>query len=194
MHVCVFCGSGIGAEPAYEEAARSLGRALARGGHGLVYGGAGRGLMGVVADAVLESGATAVGVLPERLFEREVAHPRLTELVVVRSMHERKAEMAARADAFVVLPGGLGTLDETFEILTWAQLGIHGKPVGMLNVRGYFDALLAFLDHAVGQGFVRTGDRELLRVAEDAEALLEGLAHRARRPEVPSTGSEPPRA
>ena len=176
MDVCVFCGSSSGAESSYVEAAQTVGRTLAEAGHGVVYGGAGRGLMGVVADAALEAGARVVGVLPEQLFLREVAHPGLTELVVVRSMHERKAEMAERADAFLALPGGLGTLDETFEILTWAQLGIHGKPVGLLNVQGYFDGLLAFLDHAVAQRFVRPRDRGLLLVETEVEALLEAFA------------------
>ena len=176
MDVCVFCGSREGRAAVYREAARSVGRTLGARGHGLVYGGAGRGLMGVVADAALDAGARVVGVLPEQLFQREVAHPGLDELVVVRSMHERKAEMASRSQAFLVLPGGLGTLEETFEIVTWAQLGIHGKPVGLLDVAGYFRPLLAFLDHAVEEGFLDPDHRRLLLVAEEVDELLDAFA------------------
>lgn len=182
MDICVFCGSNEGRDPVYAEAARAVGTTLGRDGHALVYGGAGRGLMGLVADAALKAGARCVGVLPEQLFKKELAHPGLTELVVVRSMHERKAEMARRADAFLVLPGGLGTLDETFEILTWAQLGIHGKPVGLLEVEGYFRPLLAFLDHAVAQGFVAPEHRELILVADHVGALVEAFRSWEPRP------------
>ena len=174
--LCVFCGSSVGGRPGYREAARALGGAVAERGWSLVYGGAGLGLMGTVADAALEAGGSVVGVLPERLFRRERAHPGLSELVVVSSMHERKAEMARRADAFVALPGGIGTLEELFEILTWSQLGIHGKPVALFNTEGYFDALLGFLDHQVAEGFLRPGDRRRLQVAEDVEELLELVA------------------
>ncbi len=175
MNVCVFCGSSEGARPEYARAAAELGRAVARGGHRLVYGGARAGLMGVLADAALDAGGDVTGVLPQPLFGRELAHPGLAELVVVRSMHERKATMVDRSDAFVVLPGGIGTLDETFEVLSWAQLGIHSKPVGLLDVEGYFEALLAFLDHTVAEGFVGGSHRELLRVERDVETLLAGL-------------------
>jgi uncharacterized protein (TIGR00730 family) len=161
--VCVFCGSSSGGDPAYGQAAAKLGSAVAERGWALVYGGAGLGLMGTVADAALEAGGRVVGVLPERLFRRERAHPGLSE---------RKAAMARRADAFVALPGGMGTLEELFEILTWSQLGIHGKPVALLNVEGYFDALLAFLDHQVAEGFLRAPDRGRLQVAEGVEELL----------------------
>lgn len=175
MNVCVFCGSGGGVRDGYARAASELGRALGDGGHRLVYGGARSGLMGAVADAALAGGAEVTGVLPQPLFGRELAHPGLTELVVVRSMHERKAVMVERSDAFAILPGGLGTLDETFEVLSWAQLGIHAKPVGLLDVEGYFRPLLDFLDHTVEEGFLRPAHRRLLRVARDVEALLAEL-------------------
>ena len=178
--LCVYCGSGPGARPAYAEAARAFGAHLAAEGIGLVTGGGKVGLMGVVADAVLDAGGEAVGVIPQALLDREVGHEGLTELVVVETMHERKAIMAARADAVVALPGGLGTLEEITEMLTWAQLGIHAKPCGLLNVAGYYDALVAFLDHAVEERFVRAAHRSLLTVTDRPDALLAGLrAHTA---------------
>ena len=170
--VCVYCGSNPGADPLYLDAARGLGRALAEAGLGLVYGGARVGLMGAVADAALAVGGEVVGVLPASLRARELAHDGLTELVIVDSMHERKAIMAERADAFVALPGGLGTLEELFEVLTWAQLGIHAKPCGVLDVAGYWTPLLRFLDRSVEQGFVTQLSRDLLMVAEDPQTLL----------------------
>lgn len=175
MNVCVYCGSSPGARAEYEDAASALGWALARRERGLVYGGASVGLMGTVADAVLSGGARAVGVLPRPLVEKELAHPGLTELVTVASMQERKAEMVRRSDGFVVLPGGFGTLDETFEALTWAQLGIHGKPVAFLNVAGYFDSLLAWMDRAVEDRLLRTQHRDMIIVSDDVSEVLDGL-------------------
>ena len=175
MRVCVFCGSSPGRDPAYLEAARGLGETLARRGVGLVYGGASVGLMGAVADAVLGGGGTAVGVIPQALVDREIAHAGLTELHVVGSMHERKALMAELADAFVALPGGLGTLEELFEVTTWAMLGLHRKPCALLDVNGYFAGLRAFLELATREGFVREEHRALLLVASEPEELLDRL-------------------
>jgi uncharacterized protein (TIGR00730 family) len=173
--VCVFCGSAAGARAGYAEAARSLAAELARRGIGVVYGGGSVGLMGVVADAALAAGLEVVGVIPRALASRELAHAGLTELRVVESMHERKAQMAALADAFVALPGGVGTLEETFEVLSWAQLGIHTKPIGVLDVDGYWDALQRFLAHTVREGFVRAEYLELIQFASTPAALLDGL-------------------
>jgi uncharacterized protein (TIGR00730 family) len=174
--VCVFCGSSPGALPAYAEAAVEFGRAIASSGVGLVYGGGSVGIMGVIADAVLQAGGEVIGVIPRALWEREVGHTALTELRVVGSMHERKAQMADLADAFVALPGGVGTLEEFFEIWTWALLGLHPKPCGLLNVADYYTPLLAFLDHAVEQGFVREAHRAMVLVDDDPRALLGRLA------------------
>ncbi|MBL8863271.1 MAG: TIGR00730 family Rossman fold protein [Planctomycetes bacterium] len=173
--VCVFCGSAPGARPAYAAAARAFGALLARRGIDLVWGGGNVGLMGAVADAALAAGGRALGVIPEALAERELAHVGATELHVVRTMHERKALMADLSDAFAALPGGLGTLDETFEILTWAQLGLHAKPVGLLDVEGYWGPLLGFLDDALDEGFVRPADRARILVEHDPARLLEEL-------------------
>jgi uncharacterized protein (TIGR00730 family) len=181
--VAVFTGSNPGSRPEYLEAARALGDTLARRGLTLVYGGARVGLMGALADAALAAGGPVTGVMPEALVAKEVAHAGLSELHVVRSMHERKALMADLADAFVAMPGGWGTLDELFEILTWAQLGLHRKPCAVLNVRGYFDPLLAFLDHSVREGFVRDEHRAMLLVAASAAELLDRLGE-ARPPVV----------
>ena len=170
--LCVFCASADGADPVYAEAARELGARIAAEGMGLVYGGATVGLMGMVADAALAAGAEVVGVIPEVLMDREIAHSRVTHFHVVKTMHERKAMMYDHADAFVALPGGYGTLDEFIEIVTWAQLKIHQKPCILVNIRGYYDGLLAFLDHAVTQGFLKPENRRLILVAEDvADAL-----------------------
>jgi len=174
--ICVFAGSSAGARPEYVAAASELGRVLATRGIGLVYGGARVGLMGAVADAVLAGGGSVIGVIPRALVEKEVAHDGLTELRVVGSMHERKALMAELSDGFVALPGGWGTLEEMFEILTWAQLGLHRKPCGLLNVQGYFDQLLSFLDHTVEQGFVRREYGSLLSVSDAPAPLLDALA------------------
>jgi uncharacterized protein (TIGR00730 family) len=174
--VCVFCGSNLGKRPVYAEAARRLGAAVATRGLELVFGGGHIGLMGVAADAALAAGGRVVGVIPRALVDRELAHTGLTELHAVESMHQRKALMADRSDAFLALAGGYGTCEETFEVLTWAQLHIHEKPVGLLNTAGFFDGLLAWLDHAVAEGFLRASHRDLLLVADEPEELLDRLA------------------
>lgn len=174
--VCVYCGSNVGERPVFRETAQALGALLASRGLGLVYGGGNVGLMGVLADAVLAAGGEVIGIIPGGLFSREVGHPGLTDLRVVATMHERKALMADLADGFIALPGGLGTLDELFEILTWGQLGIHAKPCGLLNVAGYFDPLIALLDHMVGEKFVHPQHRALALVDDDAARLLDRFA------------------
>jgi uncharacterized protein (TIGR00730 family) len=174
--VCVFSGSSAGGDLAYRAAATDLGHQLADRGIELVYGGASVGLMGAVADAALEGGGHVIGVIPQSLVDREIAHPELGDLRVVDSMHERKALMAQLADAFVALPGGVGTLEELFEVYTWNQLGLHAKPLGLFNVRGYFDGLVRFLDHAVEERFVTPAHRAMLLVDEDLGGLLDGLA------------------
>lgn len=174
--VAVFCGSASGARPAYVDAARALGTELARRGMTTVYGGASIGLMGAVADAALAAGGRVIGVIPQQLVDREIAHPGLTELVVVQTMHERKAEMSKRADAFIALPGGFGTMDELFEALTWSQLRIHAKPSGLLDVDGYWEPLVSWVDHASREGFVREPHRALLVHARAPGALLDELA------------------
>ncbi|NUR06262.1 MAG: TIGR00730 family Rossman fold protein [Nocardioidaceae bacterium] len=174
--VCVFSGSNRGARPSYAAAAAALGRSIAGRGLRLVYGGASVGLMGEVADAALAAGGEVVGVIPQHLYDREVAHVGLTELRVTTSMHERKAAMADLSDGFVALPGGLGTLEELAEILTWSQLGLQRKPCGLLDVEGFFDPLLAFLDHTVTERFVRPEHRALVLAAAAPEDLLDRLA------------------
>jgi hypothetical protein len=174
--VAVFSGSSPGAQPAYRAVARSLGQALARAGLGLVYGGAKVGLMGALADAAIEAGGETIGVIPKALVDKELAHPGLTELRVVASMHERKQQMAELSDAFVALPGGMGTLEEIAEVLTWAQLGIHVKPCGLLNVEGYYDRLTGFFDHAVAERFITPEHRSMLVVAATPEELLRAFA------------------
>jgi len=176
QHLCVFCGSSPGANSQYAELARHLGALLARRGVGLVYGGGNVGLMGVLADAVLKDGGHVIGVIPQALVDLEVAHTGLPDLRVVASMHERKALMADLADGFIALPGGIGTLEEFCEILTWAQLGLHQKPCGLINVAGYFDHLMAFLDHAVSERFLRPEHRAMVLVEADAETLLDRFA------------------
>jgi len=173
--ICVFCGSSPGGRPAYRDAADALGRALAVQGRTLVYGGGNVGLMGVVADGALAGAGRVIGVIPRHLVAHEVGHNGLAELRVVESMHERKQLMADLAEAFVLLPGGLGSLEEFFEVWTWGQLGLHRKPYGLLNVDGYFDPLLAFLDHAVAERFVRQEHRDLVQVDDDVERLLDRL-------------------
>jgi uncharacterized protein (TIGR00730 family) len=171
--VCVFCGASTGTNPLYADAARRTGRTLARRGIGLVYGGGGTGLMGAVADAVLEEGGQVIGVIPRALQLRELAHPGLTALHVVGSMHERKAKMAELAHGFIALPGGMGTLEEFTEIATWAQLGLHERPCGLLDVAGYYRPLVAFFDHAAAEGFLRPEHRKLVLTADDPDALLD---------------------
>jgi uncharacterized protein (TIGR00730 family) len=179
----VFCGSNGGGRPAYRDTALALGAALADAGIGLVYGGASVGLMGAVADGALARGGEVIGVLPRALADRELAHPGLTALHVVASMHERKAMMAELSDGFVALPGGLGTFEELFEIWTWAQLGYHRKPVAVLNVEGYYDGLLGFLDHTVREAFVKPAHRDALIVDREIATLLEAM----RRYAAPTT-------
>jgi len=173
--VCVFCGSAPGVSQEYTRATREFARAAVERGLRVVYGGASVGLMGVLADAVLAMNGEVVGVIPGALVDREIAHRGLTELCVVGTMHERKAMMAQLADAFVALPGGLGTLEELFEVWTWAQLGLHTKPCGLLNASGYYAPLIAFLDHARDEGFVRQALRAALVVDEDPRRLLDAL-------------------
>jgi uncharacterized protein (TIGR00730 family) len=173
--VAVFCGSRAGVHPAYAEAAAALGRGLAARGCELVYGGAHVGLMGILADATLAAGGRVIGVIPSSMVERELAHRGIQDLRIVASMHERKALMASLAEAFVALPGGMGTLDELCEILTWAQLGLHARPVGLLDVGGYWSGFLSFLDTAAAEGFLRPADRARLRCARDAEPLIDAL-------------------
>lgn len=176
MRICVFSGSSPGNSPAYGQAASALGKLLARNALDLVYGGAAVGLMGVVADAVLAEGGHVTGVIPQALVAREVAHRGLTDLHVVESMHERKALMADLSDGFIALPGGIGTFEELFEIWTWSQLGSHDKPCGLLNVLGFYDGLLEFLDHVAEQGFLKAAHRDMLLVNKDPAALLGAMA------------------
>ena len=182
--VCVFCGSSPGTEPAYKDKARALGRTLAENGVRLVYGGGHVGLMGVVADATLGAGGEVVGVIPNALLEREIAHSGLTDLRVVDSMHERKALMSDLSEGFVALPGGTGTLEEFFEVLTWAQLGEHQKPCGLLNAAGYYDRLLSVFDHMVAKGFLSEGHRAMVLVETEPQRLLE-FFERYRPPGIP---------
>jgi uncharacterized protein (TIGR00730 family) len=174
--VCVYCGSSPGRDAAYREAAVALVRVLAERGLGVVYGGAHVGLMGVVADEALAAGAEVIGVIPQALVDHEIAHTGLNDLRVVGSMHERKAQMAELADAFVALPGGLGTLEELFEVATWSQLGLHVKPCGLLNVLGYYDGLAGMLDHAVAERFLRPENRAIVLVESDPAAMVDALA------------------
>mgnify|MGYP001815151405 CR=1 FL=1 len=180
--VCVYCGSSPGRSPAYLAAAEKLGTELASRNIRLVYGGAKVGLMGAVAQAVLDGGGKVTGIIPESLAEQEVAFTGLDDLIVVDSMHTRKAVMADKADGFVALPGGFGTLDESFEILTWAQIGLHAKPFGLLNINGYYDQLLSFLDHTVEEMFVYAPHRDLVMHAGDCADLLNRMAAYERAP------------
>jgi len=174
--ICVYCGSSSGARQAYIQAARALGVSLVRRGLGLVYGGSHIGLMGALADTVLAEGGEVIGVIPEPMVTREIAHTGLSDLRVVGSMHERKALMADLADAFIALPGGFGTLEEFCEIATWVQLGLHRKPCGLLNVEGYYDGLLAFLNHAVGEGFIRPEYLAVVLTDSKPDVLLEKIS------------------
>jgi uncharacterized protein (TIGR00730 family) len=181
----VYCGSRPGADPAYAAAATAVGRSIAERGWRLVYGGGRAGLMGAVADATLAGGGQVFGVIPESLMAREAGHTGLTDLRVVQTMHERKQAMAEAADAFVALPGGIGTFEELFEVWTWHQLGYHDKPVGLLNVAGYYDALLGFVDQAVAQGLLGTDQRAVLQVDTDPASLLDRLTDLARHAHAP---------
>ena len=182
--ICVFCGSSLGNRTDYSEAAVTLGGVLARRGIGLVYGGGNVGLMGVIADAVLEAGGEVIGVIPHALAKREIEHQGLTQLHVVDSMHTRKAMMADLADAFIAMPGGVGTFEEFFEAVTWTQLGLHRKPCGLLNVAGFYAPLAAFIDQAVSEGFIKPVHRASIVVDDDAERLLDTLAQ-VKLPDVP---------
>jgi uncharacterized protein (TIGR00730 family) len=185
--IAVFCASAPGVKPVYLDTARELGRRIAEHGYGLVYGGATVGTMGALADAALAAGAKVVGVIPGVIIDLEIAHRDLTELHIVGTMHERKALMAERSDAFIALPGGYGTLDEFVEILTWAQLRIHAKPCVMVNVGGYYDPLLAFFDRAVAEGLIKPENRSLIQVARDASGALEIIEREwSRSAEVPA--------
>ncbi|MEQ1637757.1 MAG: TIGR00730 family Rossman fold protein [Methylococcales bacterium] len=173
QRICVYCGSSNGKSPEYTVAAKQLGAELAKRDLGLVYGGASIGIMGIIADAVLDNGGEVIGVIPQVLVNKEVCHHHLTELKIVNSMHERKALMAELADGFIALPGGLGTLEELFEILTWAQLGLHQKPCALLNVQGYYDGLITFLDQAVTEQFVKPKHRVLLLLEECPDRIID---------------------
>jgi uncharacterized protein (TIGR00730 family) len=177
--ICVYCGANAGVGPAYAEAARALGRALVDQNLSLVYGGGNVGLMGIIADEVLRVGGEVTGVIPTQLVEREVGHTGLTRQFIVKDMHERKAMMAELADGFIAMPGGMGTLEELFEMLTWSQLGIHAKPIGLLNVDGFYDGLVGFVQHASEQGFIRPQHATLMMAESDPAVLLERLKARA---------------
>ena len=174
--ICIFCGSSTGTRSIYADAARAMGQALLRRRIGLVYGGGNVGLMGTVADVVMQGGGEVIGVIPEALVTRELAHGDITQLIIVHSMHERKAKMAELSDAFIAMPGGYGTFEEFCEIITWAQLGLHRKPCALLNVDGYYDALLMLFDRAVEEGFLRPTNRRLVIEETDPYRLLEALA------------------
>jgi uncharacterized protein (TIGR00730 family) len=190
LSVAVYCGSRFGDRPAYAQAASVLGRLIAETGGSLVYGGGRVGLMGAVAGAALGAGARVVGVIPQALMDREVGHTGLTELHVVQTMHERKQRMAERADAFIALPGGIGTLEEIYEVWSWQQLGYHDKPVGLLNVEGYYDALLDFMRTSHQRGFVSTPQYEALLVDDDPARLLDRIGHAAARANAPDDYSK----
>jgi uncharacterized protein (TIGR00730 family) len=175
VRICVYAGSNPGADPAYAEAAAELARLLAGRGIGIVYGGAHVGLMGILADTALQAGGEVIGVMPRALIDREIGHTGLTELHVVASMHERKALMAELSDGFVALPGGAGTLEELIEVYTWSQLGMHDKPMGVLNVNGYYDGLAVLLDHAMNEGFLRREHRAAMHAEPTPEALLDAF-------------------
>jgi uncharacterized protein (TIGR00730 family) len=183
--LCVYCGSRLGDSPRYEAAARPVGEQIGRRGWRLVYGGGNAGLMGAVANATLAAGGAVVGVIPHSLMERELGHPGLNELHVVDTMHQRKQMMAERSDAFVALPGGIGTFEELFEVWTWRQLGYHDKPVGLLNTDGYYDMLLQFLQGSVDRGFVPLEQHGLLQVSADSHELLDRLFEQARHATAP---------
>src|SRR5689334_8706874 len=173
--ICVFCGTNAGARPEYGAAARALGKLLAEEDIELVYGGASVGIMGELADSVQEHGGHVTGIIPQQLVEKEAAHTGIPNLIVVASMHQRKSQMADLSDGFIALPGGIGTMEGFFEVLTWAQLGIHAKPSGILNIEGYFDSLIGFLDHAVAEGFLTDIHRHAIMVESDPRTLLDRM-------------------
>jgi uncharacterized protein (TIGR00730 family) len=175
--LCIFCGSSHGGNPAYAEAAKNLGGELARSGIALVYGGGNVGLMGVIADAVLAGGGEVIGVIPEALMAKELGHRGIQDLRVVKTMHERKALMAELSDGFIAMPGGIGTFEEFFEIVTWAQLGFHSKPCALLNVNGFYDPLLRLVDHAIEERFIKASQRQILIVESETNALLHRMEH-----------------
>lgn len=179
-NIAVYCGSGAGTNPAYADGAKALAKAIATAGHGLVYGGGNVGLMAVVADEVLAHDQEVIGVIPYALHERELSHTGCTQLLMVDTMHERKALMMQHSDAFIAMPGGIGTLEELFEVLTWFQLGFHHKPVGLLNISGYYDQLIGFLNHAVSEAFIRDKFDDLLVVSTDPDELVAMLNSRSR--------------
>lgn len=187
--LCVYCGSRLGVDARYAETAQAVGQWIGERGGRLVYGGGRNGLMGVVADATLAAGGTVLGIIPQALVEREWAHADCTELVVVDTMHERKRRMAERADVFVALPGGIGTFEELFEVWTWRQLGYHDKPIGLINTRGYFDALLAFAQHSVSEGFLSAEQLALIEVSNNAIGLLRSLVQAAGFTPPPQLGN-----
>jgi uncharacterized protein (TIGR00730 family) len=181
MNICVYCGSNLGENKAYRQAAQSLGQAMARRNHGLVYGGASIGLMGTVADELIDTDLSTIGVIPETLMKREVAHDNLDELIVTETMHQRKATMAERSDAFLALPGGFGTMEEIFETVTWAQLRIHNKPLVLLNINGYYDKLYAFIRHCSQEGFIHDDSLPLLHLESDIDLALDWLETQAKQ-------------
>ncbi|MGB0525155.1 MAG: TIGR00730 family Rossman fold protein [Flammeovirgaceae bacterium] len=186
QNICVFCGSKKGSSPIYEQSAIEFAQVMVKHGLDLVYGAGRVGIMGIIGNEVLQQGGKAYGYIPSFLKDKEVAHLGLTELVEVETMHQRKALMAEKADAFVALPGGMGTMDELCEIITWAQLRLHNKPIGILNVDGYYDHLIQLIDHMVAQGFVIQKHRELILVSDDAEDLIEQLRNFHVDKELPS--------
>lgn len=183
QYVCVFAGSQMGKEPLYAQQARQLGKLLVTNGWGLVYGGGSIGLMGEIADAVLNAGGNVIGIIPEFLATKELLHSGLTETIITDDMHSRKAKMAELADAFIALPGGLGTFEELFEVITWAQLGVHRKPIGLLNVAGFYDPVLQLVNHAIELGFVSQKHRLLIEAAQSPEELL-ALLRSKKMPEL----------
>lgn len=174
-NICVFCGSAVGKNPIYKQTAQELGLLFVKKQIRLIYGGGRVGLMGIMADTVMQNGGKVVGIIPQFLIEMEVAHSRLSEMIMVKTMHERKKRMTDMAQGFVVMPGGIGTMDEFFEVFTWAQLGLHTKPIGLLNTNGFFDKLLAYIDFAVEEGFVKAQSREMMLIETDAEHLIESM-------------------
>jgi cytokinin riboside 5'-monophosphate phosphoribohydrolase len=173
MNICVYCGSSNGNDKSILELSQKFGRLLAERGHNLIYGGSSLGVMGVIADSVMLNGGEVIGVIPENLFSKEVAHTGITRLITVKDMHQRKSHMAELADAFVAFPGGFGTMEELFEIITWNQIGLLKKPVTVMNINGFYDSLIKMIDHAVDMGFIKKNNRQIVRVAETLDQCLE---------------------